>query len=155
MIRESKTVPRTVVIIAKTADVFDHFFQEYWLNLPEKCEAHRMGALFTDKQGRALTSGKFLNRIFLSVRKLIGPQPWNITPHTMRRAWNHILSLKLDSLPEGKRFSPQKEAEMRSRLMGWSQNSHQAARYNRRHTRERADHLAQEMMDDIHPSTIE
>ncbi|MCW2393801.1 MULTISPECIES: site-specific integrase [unclassified Sphingobium] len=148
-ITESKTVPRTVPIIDKTADAFDHFFMEYWLNLPDGCEAHRNGALFTDAKGQALTSGKFINRIFLAVRQIIGPQPWNITPHTMRRAWNHILSMKLDSLPEDKRFSAQKEAQMRIRLMGWSENSRQAARYNRRHIRERSDQIAQQMMDEI------
>lgn len=148
-ITDSKTLPRTVPIVDKTATAFDHFFNAYWLELPDGCDAHRNGALFTDAKGRALTSGKFLNRIFLAVRQVIGPQPWNITPHTMRRAWNHILSLKLDSLPEDKRFSPQKEAEMRIRLMGWSEDSRQAARYNRRHIRERSDRIAQEMMDEI------
>lgn len=145
----SKTIARTVPIIEKTADVFDHFFHEFWLNLPDGCEAHRTGALFTDAKGQALTSGKFINRFFVAVRQIIGPQPWDITPHTMRRAWNYILSMKLDSLPKEKRFSRQKEAEMRIRLMGWSENSRQAARYNRRHTRERSDQIAQQMMDEI------
>ncbi|RVU04331.1 site-specific integrase [Novosphingobium umbonatum] len=146
---QSKTVARTVPIIRDTADAFDHFFNEYWLNLPEGCDAHRNGALFTDVKGQALTSGKFLNRIFLAVRKIIGPQPWNVTPHTMRRAWNHILSVKIDRLPEEKRYSPEQEAQIRIRLMGWSENSRQAARYNRRHIRERSDRLAQEMMNEI------
>lgn len=146
---QSKTLARTVPIIRDTADAFDHFFQKYWLNLPHGCQAHRNGALFTDVKGQPLTSSKFLNRIFLAVRKIIGAQPWNVTPHTMRRAWNHILSVKIDRLPDDKRFSPQQEAQIRIRLMGWSENSRQAARYNRRHIRERSDHLAQEMMEDL------
>lgn len=153
-IRESKTIARTVPIIKKTADVFDHFFMTYWLNMPSGCEAHRTGALFTDKAGSPLTSGKFLNRIFLTVRPMLGSQPWQLTPHTMRRAWNHILSLKLDRLPKDQRFSAEKEAQMRIRLMGWSENSRQPARYNRRHIRESADRIAQEMMDEIHPNGV-
>ncbi|WP_327468483.1 site-specific integrase [Sphingopyxis sp.] len=151
-IRESKTIARTVPIIKKTADVFDHFFMTFWLKMPEGCEAHRTGALFTNKAGVPLTSGKFLNRIFLAVRPILGSQPWQLTPHMMRRAWNHILSLKLDRLPKDQRFSPEKEAQMRIRLMGWSESSRQPARYNRRHIRENADRIAQEMMDELQPA---
>lgn len=148
-IAHSKTTPRTVPIVETTADVFSRFFHVHWLELPDGCEAHRTGALFTDRSGRELTSGKFLNRMFVAARKKLGPQPWSITPHAMRRAWNHILSLKLDGMPENKKFSPEQEAQTRIRLMGWAEGSRQAMRYNRRHIRERADEIAQSMMDDI------
>lgn len=148
-ITKSKTLPRTVPIIQATADVFDHFFRVYWLELPDGCEAHRTGALFVDQSGRALTSGKFLNRMFVAARAELGPQKWRITPHAMRRAWNHLLSLKLDKLPEDNRFSPEQEAQTRIRLMGWSDGSRQAFRYNRRHIRERGDQIAEEMLNEF------
>lgn len=148
-IAQSKTLPRTVPIIKTTGDVFDRYFSEYWLKLPHGCEAHRTGALFVDQSGRALTSGKFLNRMFVAARGRLEPQKWRITPHAMRRAWNHLLSLKLDKLPEDKRFSPEEEAQTRIRLMGWSEGSKQAFRYNRRHIRERGDKISEQMMDDL------
>lgn len=148
-IRESKTVPRTVPIISKTSDVFDRFFKDHWLTLPAGCEAHKTGDIFTDVKGRPLTSGKFINRLFLAVREIDGPLAWKITPHTMRRAWNYILSQKIDRMPEGKRLPAEQEAAIRRRMMGWSENSRQPERYNRRHIRERADVIAQEMMDQL------
>jgi len=147
MIRESKTERRTVPVTHETARLFDAFFNDYWLNLPEGCVAHQKNILFTDAAGRPLTSSKFMNRIFLDVRPLLGPDAIPVTPHSMRRAWNYMLSLKIERLPEKDRPSPQKVANLRRRIMGWSEKSRMALIYDKRSDRENGDAIVQTMMD--------
>ena len=77
--------------------------------------------------------------------------PQKISPHAMRRFWNHMLSEKIDSLPSGKRPSEKEEAEYRKRIMGWS-TDRQAQRYNRRHIIKKGDELSQTMMDRVSPT---
>lgn len=145
----SKTLARTVPISPATVAAFDDFFDNHWSRLPDGCKAGRTGDLFTNELGEPLTSAKFLNRMFGEVRTVVGPQPWKLSPHTMKRAWNHMFSLKVDSVPQEKRMSTKKQDDIRKRLNGWSDASRQPARYNRRYIREAGDAIVQDIANDI------
>ena len=142
---KSKTLERTVAIRAKTADAFDHYVMTHWTKLPHNSEARKEGFLFCDKKGRHL-SLRAINRIFETVRLSLDETPQKITPHAMRRFWNYLFSQQVDQTPVDRRLTPEKEAKIRSRFMGWSTDA-QAKRYNRRHIIEAGDKISQAMMD--------
>lgn len=54
--------------------------------------------------------------------------------HSLRHHWNYIFSQSMDA----KGISPEREAKIRSQLMGWKPTSQTAATYNRRHIKEAA-----------------
>jgi integrase len=149
LVRISKTRARTVPISPQTVAAFERFFDDHWRNLPDGCPAHRTGELFTSKQGAPLTTAKVMNRIFEAIRPLIGPQPWKLSPHTMKRAWNHNFSVKVDAVPLEKRMPIKQQDDIRKRLNGWSEKSRQPARYNRRYNRDAGDKIVQQIADDI------
>ena len=149
LIRISKTRARTVPISPETVAAFERFFDDHWRNLPDNCPAHRTGELFTSQQGTPLTTAKVMNRIFEAIRPIIGPQPWKLSPHTMKRAWNHNFSVKVDAVPPEKRMPIKQQDDIRKRLNGWSDRSRQPARYNRRYIREAGDKIVQQIANDI------
>lgn len=136
---------RTVAFRPSTAAWLDDYIMKHWAALPHGSSARTIGYLFCDQNGRHL-SLRAMNRIFEEIRKRLNGQQGHIAPHAMRRFWNHLFSLQIDSMPPGQRISPEDEARMRTRIMGWSTDN-QAKRYNRRHIREAGDKIAQEMMD--------
>lgn len=144
-IRKSKGHPRTVALRKKTALAFDDYVMSYWTALPHGSEARKEGYLFCDENGRQL-SLRAINRIFEAIRARLEDQPQNLSPHAMRRFWNHLFSTQIDESPPERRLTPQAEARYRMRIMGWTTDN-QAARYNRRHIIEAGDRVAQEMMD--------
>ncbi|MDO9710753.1 tyrosine-type recombinase/integrase [Paracraurococcus lichenis] len=139
-IHTSKTFSRTVPINLKTADAFDTFIEEYWAHLSR--EARRRGFLFTDEKGRHL-SLRAINRVFERVRVKIPGVPNFLAPHTVRRSWNDQFSATIDSLPPDKRPSVAEEVRMRNRLQGWAGDSTMGGRYAKRHTRRKADNIAE------------
>ncbi|WP_372398679.1 site-specific integrase [Azospirillum sp. HJ39] len=145
-IHVSKTIARTVPIAPKTAEAFDAFIEHHWSKLPK--EARRRGHLFTDEHGRHL-SLRAMNRVFERVREQVGGVPDFMAPHTVRRSWNDNFSATIDSLPENERPSHSEEVKMRNRLQGWSGESSMGARYARRHTKRKADQIAEKMMDSM------
>jgi integrase len=151
-ILESKTKARTVPIQAHTAEVFDRFV-EAWSKIDKCNRAH--GYLFTNETGGHL-SLRQINRIFEVLRKSSGQMlPDYLTPHTVRRAWNDILSAKIDSLPEGKRIKEEEEIQIRNRLQGWSDKSKMGGKYARRHIREKGDRISEQLMESIGPLKID
>lgn len=150
-IKTSKTIPRTVAIRPNTATAFDNYFMSYWKELPEHSHARKTGYLICDKNGRRL-SMRAINRIFETVRKILEEQPQNITPHAMRRFWNYHFSTMVDQTPAERRISPEEEANIRKRIMGWSTDV-QAKRYNKRHIREAGDKISQQMLDALDRSS--
>jgi integrase len=145
-IRESKTTPRETVIGEITAEAFDDFMTEHWGNLPR--EARRRGYLFTDKNGTRLSARAF-NRIFEAARAIVPAIPDCTSPHTIRRTWNDRFSETIDSLPADKKPPEEREIQMRNRLQGWSPNSKMGALYARRHTRRKADEIAERLVENF------
>ena len=141
-IRESKTLPRTVPISESTAESFHNFIMEHWSKLPAKHTAH--GRLLIGANGNPLKTGS-INLIFTRIRERIPGVPNYLTPHTLRRTWNERYSARIDALPPEQRPSVKEETEIRNRLMGWSDNSQEGARYAKRHIRHKADAIAEEL----------
>ena len=144
-IRVSKTIARTLPLSEQTADDFHQFVMKHWSNIPVTGRKH--GYLFTTKTGDHL-SLEAINLVFRELRRK-SYLPASIAPHSMRRTWNDRLSRAIDALPPEERMKPEKEKQMRNRLNGWSKNSSMEERYARRHIREKADKIAEELANSL------
>lgn len=145
-VRISKTRPRTLGFIEKTAEAFHNFIMKYWSKLPPKTTAH--GRLFIREDGKPLEL-RTINSIFDRLVKAVPGVSEYLEPHTMRRSWNDNFSETIDSMPPEFRPPPEEENAIRNRLMGWSDNSQMAARYAKRHLSKKADAIAEKMANDI------
>ncbi|HCF7692384.1 TPA: tyrosine-type recombinase/integrase [Pseudomonas aeruginosa] len=143
--RVSKTIPRTLPISEQTAYDFHDFVMQYWAKIPLQRRAH--GYLFTTRDGNHL-SEEAINLIFREVRRKTG-LPESVAPHALRRTWNDRLSRKVDALPPHERMSPESEKQVRNRLNGWSKKSNMTERYARRHIREKADKIAEDLANSL------
>lgn len=94
--------------------------------------------------GRPLTQAA-TNKIFHVLRTKIPELPDDLYPHILRHTWNDEFSEVMDrgSVPE------EREIQMRSRLMGWSETSGTAATYTRRHTKKKADKASIELQNGL------
>ncbi|GAB0082652.1 hypothetical protein TOC8172_23600 [Pseudomonas syringae] len=144
-VRVSKTIPRTLPISEKTADDFHEFVMQHWAKIPVKARRH--GYLFTTSSGEHL-SAEAINLAFRELRRK-NKLSESIAPHALRRTWNDRLSRKIDSLPPEKRMRPEEEKQVRNRLNGWSKKSKMEERYSRRHIREKADKIAEDLANDL------
>ncbi|WP_205417086.1 site-specific integrase, partial [Pseudomonas savastanoi] len=147
-VRVSKTIARTLPISEQTAYDFHEFVMKHWAKIPAKSRRH--GYLFTTGEGLHL-SVEAINLVFRELRRK-NQLPESIAPHAMRRTWNDRLSRKIDSLPPEKRMRPEEEAQIRKGLNGWSKKSKMEERYSRRHIREKADKIAEDLANDLHPT---
>lgn len=135
-IRHSKTLARTVPVSGGTSEVFHDFVISHWSRIPAKARSH--GLLFTTKEGAHLSEDAIGRVLEVAGRKLLGRDA-NLTPHVLRRTWNDRFSSLVDSTPIDGRMSPEQERMVRSRLMGWANNSDMAGRYARRYLIAKAD----------------
>lgn len=138
----SKTVSRTVKISARTVSAFQDYIAVYSDVIPRR--ARQRGYLFVNRKGELLLT-RGINRLFETIRQKVPGAPEFLTPHGLRRDWNDRLSRMIDDQPEAKRITPAEESEVRRRTMGWGKNSKMASRYNKRHTRKKADMIVEEM----------
>lgn len=83
-------------------------------------------------QGKPLTISTFGQ--VLQTLKQTFPDIRSIHPHLLRHDWNYRFSRQADA----KKLDPKEEQQIRSILMGWSENSEMALTYNKRHTQERS-----------------
>ncbi|TWB14131.1 tyrosine-type recombinase/integrase [Nitrospirillum bahiense] len=137
--------PRRQQPLAKTRDrllplkdgLID-MIQDYIIHTRRKVpNAPKHQFLFVSHQsGRPLSlSGG--SRVFEQLRQRT-ELPDYITSHVLRHAWNSAFS----SLIDAKGYTPEREAQMRSQMMGWSPTSGTAATYNRRKIREDAERFS-------------
>lgn len=148
VIRESKTYARTLPISMSLSEHFHEFVLTYWSRLPIKNTKH--GYLFTTRNGARLGLNS-INLVFSTLKQKNHHLVFstNVTPHTLRRTWNDRFSDLLDASPSSEKITSEKESQIRSRLMGWSSNSEQAARYAKRHIRNKADELAEKLANEL------
>ncbi|MCY1228808.1 Tyrosine recombinase XerC [compost metagenome] len=144
-VRVSKTLARSLPISEETALEFHEFVMKHWAKIPVHARKH--GYLFTTANGDHLSKGA-INLVFREVRRKIG-LPDSVAPHALRRTWNDRLSRKIDALPPEQRMKRETEAQVRNRLNGWSKKSKMTERYARRHIREKADKIAEELANDL------
>lgn len=83
-------------------------------------------------QGKPLSISTF-DQVLQNLKQAL-PNLRTIHPHLLRHDWNYRFSKQADI----KKLNPEQEKEIRSVLMGWSENSKMALLYNQRHTLERS-----------------
>ena len=146
-IKISKTTPRTLPVSRLLVDAFEAYHYLYWRQLNGK--GKRSGYLFVKSSGELLTL-RAVNHIVETVRKKIPEVPPWFHTHTIRRTFNHRLSLLIDhKRAEGYEISHEEERKMRNRMNGWASNSRMGEIYNARHLREKADRLAELALNTI------
>lgn len=150
-IRHSKTNPRTLPISRLLVDAFETYHQKYWRHLDGK--GKRSGYIFVKSNGERLKI-RTLNYVVEKVREKIPEVPAWFHTHTIRRTFNHRLSLLIDQKrAEGHEISHEEERKIRNRLSGWRRNSRMGEIYNARHLREKADRLAELALNTIGDSS--
>ena len=146
-IKTSKTTPRTLPVSRLLVDAFEAYHHLYWQQLNGK--GKRSGYLFVKSSGERLTL-RAVNHIIETVRNKIPEVPPWFHTHTIRRTFNHQLSLLIDQKrAEGHEISHEEERKIRNRLNGWARTSRMGEIYNARHLREKADRLAELALNTI------
>lgn len=85
-------------------------------------------------QGMPLSNSGF--GCVVSTIQRVSEELRELHPHRLRHDWNYNFSISMDESEEG--VSPEKEEQIRSYLMGWSEGSGTAATYNARHIVEKS-----------------
>lgn len=83
-------------------------------------------------QGKPLSVSTF-DQVLRNLKRAF-PNLRTVHPHLLRHDWNYRFSSQADM----NELTPEQEKEIRSILMGWSENSEMALLYNKRHTQERS-----------------
>lgn len=141
----AKTLGRTIPLKGDIMDAVSSYIQEHRAKVPK---ANKHGYLFvTHKagayQGQPLSNagfGKFMSQLAASTKDFDG-----VHAHALRHHWNYEFSKLMDA--QG--VSEEKEQQLRSRLLGWSQTSKMPGVYNRRHIKEQAGAAAIEMQEKV------
>lgn len=107
--------------------------------------SRRHGYLFVSNFNGEPMSLASLNKIFQVLRLKVPDLPDNLSAHMMRHTWNDNFSKKIDE----NRISYEKEAQMRSYLMGWSPTSLTAITYTKRFIEEAACRASLELQNKI------
>ncbi len=99
------------------------------------------GHLFVARSTGAPMSAAAMNLVFVQLRKKCEALPNSFSPHLLRHTWNDAFSEHIDRAG----LSEEKEKQIRSVLMGWSETSATAATYTKRHVRRKADQVSRAM----------
>lgn len=139
----AKTLGRTIPLSSDIIDAVEVYIEKHRAYVSR---ANKHGYLFvTHKsgpfEGQPLSNsgfGKFLSQLASSASEFKG-----IHAHALRHHWNYDFSKIMDE----KGVPPEKEQQMRAKLLGWSQTSQMPGLYNRRHIKEQAGIAVVEMQE--------
>ena len=141
----AKTLGREIPLSGDIIDAVEAYIEKHRASVPR---TNKHGYLFvTHKsgpfEGQPLSNsgfGKFLSQLASSASEFKG-----VHAHALRHHWNYDFSKIMDE----KGVPPEKEQQMRAKLLGWSQTSKMPALYNRRHIKEQAGIAALAMQEKI------
>ncbi|MCO8165836.1 site-specific integrase [Pseudomonas sp. 21LCFQ010] len=130
----AKTLGRTIPLSNDISDAVMLYIQKFRTEVPG---SNKHGYLFvTHKagrfQGQPLSNsgfGKFMSQLAASASDFK-----SIHAHALRHHWNYDFSKIMDA----NGVSPEKEQQLRAKLLGWTQTSQMPARYNSRRIKEQA-----------------
>lgn len=125
--------------------------QDYIIQIRRKVpNAAKHQFLFVSHQSGKPLSLSGESRVFEQLRQRT-ELPDYLTTHVLRHAWNDAFSRLIDA----KGVTPEREAQMRSQMMGWSPTSGTAATYNRRKIREDAERFSLQHQKVLLPGSSE
>jgi len=141
----AKTLGRTIPLSVDVTDAVEIYIRDYRAKVPR---SNKSGYLFVThkagpSQGQPLSNsgfGKFLTQLAASASEFRG-----VHAHALRHHWNYEFSILMDK----NGVPPEKEEQMRAKLLGWSKTSKMPALYNRRHITEQAGIAVVEMQEKI------
>lgn len=107
--------------------------------------ARKHGHLFVARGTGAPMSAAAMNLVFVQLRRKCEGLPASLCPHVFRHTWNDAFSEYVDRTG----VTEEKEKQMRSMLMGWSETSATADTYTRRHVRRKADQVSKAMQEQL------
>lgn len=136
----SRLIPLSTTLVNQTHD--------YIVRLRRNIKgARKHSYLFVAEGTGAPLSLAAINLVFADLRQC-SDIPKTVRPHALRHTWNDSFSTMADE--QG--WSDEVEKQMRSRAMGWSDNSKMAATYTRRHTRVKGRKVILELQEKLeHP----
>ncbi len=139
-----KTLGRVVPI---TPELLKEIYDYVLLYRSRLSRAKKHGYLFvTHKQGPSCghpLSIPAFQKWMAAIQKVSSGE--NVHAHALRHHWNYRFSLLMDN----QKVSPEREAKIRSYLMGWSETSGTAYHYNKRHIKKQAAAAITEMQERI------
>jgi integrase len=145
-ISKSKTRARWVPISRAAAEKFEMFIDNYWSKMPQA--RRRKGLLFTSEKGEPLNV-RAINRMFVTIRTRVPGCPAFLTPHTARRSFSDRLCEHVDALPPDQRMPEAQELQVHNKMLGWVEGSEMSGRYAKRHIRNKADELGEQLANSI------
>jgi len=137
-----KTRERRTTIPKKIINLTRDYIINYRTHLP-KSKKHEF--LFVATKTGTPMSLVAVNKVFSKVKEIYADMLGGLTPHVLRHSWNDRFSALMDE----KKIPEEQEKKMRSYLMGWSETSHSATTYTRRHTQKKANEVILQMADGL------
>lgn len=110
-------------------------------NRNKHLKARKHGYLFTATTNGEPLSITGLNRVFKVINEALPEDEKSISAHIIRHTWNDNFSKYCDK----NQLDHSDEERSRKEIMGWTQSSLMAARYSRRHTKEAANKILEDM----------
>ena len=132
----AKTLERTLLINDKLAEKLSEYVTKVRSKFPQ---ARRHPYMFITHKAGPYQGAPLSNSAFGKLMKEVqgvSKDFAGVHAHSFRHTWNYSFSVLVDTSKE--EVSSEREEQMRSYLMGWSDGSGTAAVYNRRHIKEKA-----------------
>ncbi|SNR39776.1 Phage integrase family protein [Puniceibacterium sediminis] len=143
----AKTKDRILHLEPPVADMIHDYIIKHRIRIPGAKQnpflfvTHKPGPY----QGRPLSTAGY-SKMIETLRKRVPTLPDDLSGHSLRHSWNDYFSKFVDQKRlEGNNITAEREQQMRSYLMGWSEDSSTAATYTRRHVREASKKISLEM----------
>lgn len=142
----ARTIPLSTVLAKQTHD---------YVTGPRRSinGARKHGYLFVAEGTGAPLSLSAINLVFANLRQsdeILETE--TLHPHILRHTWNGDFS----EMADGQGWSDEVEKQMRTRAMGWADNSKMATVYTRRHVREKGRKVMLDLQEQLeHPHNRE
>ena len=137
-----KTKSRILAIPDKIMEITEHYILDYRSKIRGAKKNDYLIVSGTDGNPLSLEA---ISVMFRRLRKKIPTLPDDFTAHTLRHTWNDNFSKLMDK----KDIPEEREQQIRNYQMGWRDGSKMAENYTKRHVREKANEVINEMAENL------